>query len=230
VNAYCTLIIRYNVREKTLAQYFEPIVHLSIFMFSVGSAAIAAGLGLMNPVAVSLCWIAPYPTFFSEMDDIPCERGARYGTAVVLMVLLPFFAAVLIILISLSLVGNSVWRQRAVVRRQRLAVSQSDVASGEIPYGQREVSSASSSATGRISREFQQVPSSTVAKGSKKETDGSTPEGMANEAILQCVFSGAFSQFISTKVCIDLLTSFSLIRPKAALFLTQLFGLLHCIA
>jgi hypothetical protein len=204
LNVYYNLTIRYNVRENVLVKYFEPAVHIGVLVFYVGSATIASGIGLMNPMSVSVCWIAPYPIFCSQIDYVPCQRGSHYEEAALFMVLIPCFLAMTVILISLSMVACTVRKQGQVVRRQQFQVL--------------------ANYPGDTSGESQQKTTSSISLERKPRQ--SKLERLANEVILQCVFSGC--SVVSTTVW-SVVGYWALLTGQSERMLTDLYwvSLLH---
>jgi hypothetical protein len=120
LSLYYVMAIRYNVRDDILAKYLEPMVHATIFAFFFGGAVVGVSLGLFNTNG-AICWVSEYP---DGCRGAECVRAEHAKLARILMILLPSCISVLVILISLGLVAQAVWRQRARMRQQRLRLKQ----------------------------------------------------------------------------------------------------------
>jgi hypothetical protein len=120
LSLYYVMAIRYNVRDDILARYLEPLVHGTIFAFFFGGAVVGVSLGLFNTNG-AICWVSEYPFGCRGAE---CIRARHSKLAIILMIILPSCITVLVILISLGLVAQAVWRQRARMRQQRLRLKQ----------------------------------------------------------------------------------------------------------
>lgn len=80
LSIYFLLIVRYQIKETTLASCFEPLCH--VFIVGVMGAVFAAGIPLeiYNPLFGGTCWAAAYPPGCATSDDgSSCTRGGTAG-------------------------------------------------------------------------------------------------------------------------------------------------------
>lgn len=77
---YYMLILRYDVREETIAKRVEPFVHGLAFLFPLVFASAMLVLGMYNPtnVLIGWCFINAYPADCLRREEIECERGENY--------------------------------------------------------------------------------------------------------------------------------------------------------
>jgi hypothetical protein len=143
LSLYYVMAIRYNVSDDILAKYLEPLIHGTIFVFFFGSAVVGVSLGLFNS-NTAICWISEYPYGCNLVEGLPCLRAPNPRLAILLMVTLPSCISVLVILISLGLVAQAVWQQRARMREHRLRLANYERAS-VLYFGNRSNSSIEAS-------------------------------------------------------------------------------------
>mmetsp|Transcript_18897 Transcript_18897/g.31250 ORF Transcript_18897/g.31250 Transcript_18897/m.31250 type:complete len:693 (-) Transcript_18897:68-2146(-) len=99
---YYLLILRYDVRETTIAKRVEPFIHLFAFFFPLINAIIMLSLDLYNPtnIVIGWCFTNVYPADCLRREEVECERGGE-GYALWLMVnLVPFFFYFAVVLVS----------------------------------------------------------------------------------------------------------------------------------
>lgn len=77
---YYMLILRYDVREETIAKRVEPFVHGLAFLFPLVFASAMLVLGMYNPtnVLIGWCFINAYPADCLRREEIECERAENY--------------------------------------------------------------------------------------------------------------------------------------------------------
>ena len=83
---YYVLVLRYNVRERTLARRAEPFVHAFALVPPLVLGTIMLLQGNYNPTnaIVGWCFINVYPMDCLHRDEIACERGENYHVWLVL--------------------------------------------------------------------------------------------------------------------------------------------------
>lgn len=98
---YYVLVLRYQVREKTLAQYVEPWVHAFALITPLVMGSIMIWRGNYNPtnVIVGWCFINVYPMDCLRNDEIECERGAGYEKWLIANNV-PFFVFFVVVFVS----------------------------------------------------------------------------------------------------------------------------------
>eukprot|EP00977_Amphora_coffeiformis_P013298 scaffold3424_cov182-Amphora_coffeaeformis.AAC.6 len=108
---YYALVLRYNIREQTLAQRFEPFVHALAMVTPLLFGAIMLREDNYNPTNVIMgwCFINVYPMDCLRRDDIACERGEGYFPWL-LVNNLPFFVFFIIVATSCFLTYSSVYQ------------------------------------------------------------------------------------------------------------------------
>jgi heme exporter protein D len=145
----------------------------------------------MNPTGVQQCWIVGYPLECIFGVGTPCIRGTHYKQAVLWMILVLSCASVAVILICLTLVAHSVWRQRNIVREQHNKLP--EAAHQRANTSSVCFSSDAALKTTAIPQEPQSVTEDAIAESHQhipKDKSISPAERLANEAIGQCLFSG----------------------------------------
>lgn len=77
---YYMLRICYNLSDKTVGTYVEPVFHILVSITGWTLAIFGWIRGLYNPIAAAElgCWVAAYPAFCTENEDLRCERGADF--------------------------------------------------------------------------------------------------------------------------------------------------------
>jgi hypothetical protein len=76
---YYMLVVKYNLRDRTLRRIVEPTLHGVAALWALGTALSAVGLELLND-ATLWCWIAPLPencldSWSHGTEAANCERG-----------------------------------------------------------------------------------------------------------------------------------------------------------
>ena len=77
---YYVLVLRYNVRERTLARTVEPVVHTFALVTPLILGILMLNQGIYNPTnaIIGWCFINVYPMDCLRRDEIACERGEDY--------------------------------------------------------------------------------------------------------------------------------------------------------
>jgi len=119
---YHLLVLRYRIREQTLATRVEPVVHTLAIGYPVVMGSIALRKNLYNPgnVSVGFCFLNCFPMDCLRNEDIECERGEDYaGWAAVHGCFFVFFFVVVIV--SSVLTAQTVRRRE--LEGQRWSIS-----------------------------------------------------------------------------------------------------------
>jgi hypothetical protein len=97
---YYVLVLRYQVREQTIAKYIEPLVHAfaGITPFVFGTAMILKNNYNPTNVMIGWCFINVYPMDCLRRDNIECQRGAGYEPWLILNNVPVFFFFALVCL------------------------------------------------------------------------------------------------------------------------------------
>lgn len=110
---YYLLVIVFRVNDKTIARYYEPMLHLFAIPLALVACVACLLLEVYNPSPASeTCWILPYPSDCVVDDDdnnnavVPaCIRGEPQVALVLRLV--GMYVPLLIVLASL--IVNNVW-------------------------------------------------------------------------------------------------------------------------
>jgi hypothetical protein len=110
---YFVLVIRYNMREATIATRIEPFMHLVPLLFFGGSAFAGLALDVFNPAGV-FCWLGVWPMGCDEEPDVvgECERGGDYihvfgnWFAVVPYIVLTFGIIMALLIVAFTVVNR----------------------------------------------------------------------------------------------------------------------------
>lgn len=106
------LVIKFNVRDVTIARYFEPFMHAVPILFHTSAAIIGLAMDMYNPRG-SICWVNGSPPM-CEIDTAPfpieCERGSGHGRFVYLTNM-PKLIWTVIILLALLVIVSAVWNK-----------------------------------------------------------------------------------------------------------------------
>ena len=108
---YYALVLRYHVREETLARRFEPFVHALALVTPMVLGVIMLLEDNYNPTnaIVGWCFINVYPMDCLRRNDIACERGEGYFKWL-LVNNVPFFLFFIIVATSCVLTYNTVYQ------------------------------------------------------------------------------------------------------------------------
>ncbi len=89
---YYVLVLRYNIREATIARKIEPIVHFVAIFFPLALGCVMLHKNMYNPanIFVGWCFMNCYPMDCLRREEIECQRGADYAFWVLLHNV-PFF-------------------------------------------------------------------------------------------------------------------------------------------
>ena len=98
---YYVLVLRYGIREKTLAKRVEPFVHAFSLITPAVLGAIMIHQDNYNPTNVMMgwCFINVYPMDCLRREEIECQRGAGYQFWLILNNA-PFFFFMAVVLVS----------------------------------------------------------------------------------------------------------------------------------
>jgi len=77
---YYVLVVRYGIREQSIAKRVEPVVHVLAIGYPVVFGSIALHKNLYNPgdVGVGWCFLNYFPMDCLRNDNVECERGQNY--------------------------------------------------------------------------------------------------------------------------------------------------------
>ena len=133
LSIYFLLMLRFQVKERTIAKYCEPLFHLVSVGYPLLTTLYALHNEYFNPLAIvqGACWISEYPPRCSMRDDTPCTRGIGVSnfdfrfSACFLM-----FASVLMF-INMSIIYCKVRRQERTVERRYTALVHSSSGHGQ---------------------------------------------------------------------------------------------------
>jgi hypothetical protein len=101
LSLYYLLILRYKVREETIAKRIEPTIHLFAFFFPFTFAIAMLCLDMYNPSNINIgwCFINVYPADCLRREEVECKRGEDYAMWLALNNA-PFFVYFAIVLVS----------------------------------------------------------------------------------------------------------------------------------
>jgi hypothetical protein len=245
LSLYYVMAIRYNVRDDILAKYLEPLIHGTIFAFFFGGAVVGVSLGLFNTNG-AICWVSEYP---DGCHGAECARAEHAKLARILMIMLPSCISVLVILISLGLVAQAVWRQRARMRQQRQRLKQYGTESTLFFGGNASMNASAAAASmrpvptqletvfetadsspapskaGKLENAAQRPSSSLRQFGKPKGASSSLLERHADQVVYQCLFYSL--TFVNSIGWTNIVYGLSLTRYDARL-LTDLFWVSLC--
>ena len=113
---YYTLIVRFNLKEKTLTTYVEPILHAVPILFHISTGILGFVWEVFNPQSI-YCWVGTWPMGCLEDDPSTCKRGAEYErTFGLYLTVVPFLIYSGIIVTCLLIVSLTVWQKYRATR------------------------------------------------------------------------------------------------------------------
>jgi hypothetical protein len=125
---YYLLLLKYGIRERTIAHRIEPAVHALAIMYPMAMGGIAIQKDLYNPanISVGFCFLNCYPMDCLRNEDIECERGGDYEWWLVAHAV--FFVAFFgVVVISSLLTAHTVWGMESRGRRWSISDEHSRV-------------------------------------------------------------------------------------------------------
>ncbi len=97
---YYVLVLKYNIREATIARKIEPIVHFVAIFFPLALGCVMLHKNMYNPANIfaGWCFMNCYPMDCLRREEIECQRGADYAFWVLLhnVPFVGFFACVVV--------------------------------------------------------------------------------------------------------------------------------------
>ena len=116
---YYLCIIRYAMPDDKFSSRIEPALHVIPFCWGWFSAIYCLSQGLINNTGPAGCWIAPYPSNCIDNPDVDCIRGENIHVTRWIFNLAFILLTFLVIIVTMSMMFWSVWRQEARMNQYR---------------------------------------------------------------------------------------------------------------
>jgi hypothetical protein len=113
---YYLLMLRYEMRERCIARYVEPVIHVLALLLPIILGAIAWHLEYFNPMTGmhGWCWLRDAPYECSFHDDGECDRGEHYHSYATIVAVGGFSFTWIVIIVDMMLI---VLKVRATEKR-----------------------------------------------------------------------------------------------------------------
>jgi hypothetical protein len=112
---YYLLVLRYEKRERWIARYVEPVIHILAIPLPLILGAIAWHMEYFNPMTGlhGWCWLRDAPDGCSKDDAVECDRGEGYLSYSQIVVVVSF-GGFIVIIVDMILI---VLKVRAIEKR-----------------------------------------------------------------------------------------------------------------
>lgn len=192
---YYVLTICYNLQERFIATYLEPIMHLFVLGFGLLSAILNVVWEYAGP-GLPTCWVGSYPTGCIPGEDsqspYPCIRGEGFEEFGRWVIVYPSFLFTVVNCICLATVVWTVWQRRQLARRfifkgtsQNQNGSSDNLSSDAIGNTCANVNTSNSDSTQRLSSSSLHRSSSTGPLTLRSSSDTNTRR--MDTVVIQCL-------------------------------------------
>lgn len=105
---YYVAVIRYSVKEKVMARYIEPCMHLLGSGYFLATSFIGLHWQIFS-YAGTFCFVAAWPLGCTDKEEIECERGGEHEHLFGMWLLtVPYMAFTCLIILALLIVAVTV--------------------------------------------------------------------------------------------------------------------------